>query len=409
MPTIKLTQTAVDRLKPPSDMARIEYWDSQLPGFGLRITSEGRKVWQTMYRVAGGRQRRETLGTLATMPRVDDARNAARASMLKARQGVDPVAERKAAQDNTVAALFDKYTDKYMKKKRRRDDAYIAETRRTFNADVLPALGTKLPAEVGRRDIRQILAAVEDRGSLGHANHVLAYARAFFAWCVAEDVIETNPAAGIQKPTTAGQRMRALNDDEIRIFWCATERLSGVFGPFFRMLLLTGQRRGEVAGMVWDEIDRDAAVWHIPGARTKNKRDHDVQLAPPALAILEAQQRYPSGLVFTATGRPLVGFKTAWTRLSVIMEEIAGAPIPHFMIHDLRRTASTGMARIGVEPHIISKIQNHSAGPISGVTAIYNRYSYEVERRAALEQWARHVESMVASRRGAPVVSLRRN
>jgi integrase len=216
------------------------------------------------------------------------------------------------------------------------------------------------------------------------------------------DIIETNPAAGIEKPASVGERDRALTDDEIRFFWLACERLEGVFGPLFKFLLLTGQRRGECAEAVWPEFNLESAVWHLPGARTKNKRAHDIHLAPQTLALLDAQPRYPgTDLVFTATGKPLVGFKTARMRLVKIMEGMTGKPVQHFTVHDLRRTATTGMAGIGVAPHIISKIQNHSAGPISGVTAIYNRHEYTDERAVALTRWADHIDGLVKPRKGS--------
>src|SRR5262249_9679092 len=148
-----------------------------------------------------------------------------------------------------------------------------------------------------------------------------------------------------------------------------------------KMLLITAQRRGEVAGMTWDEIN--GTTWSLPSERTKNGRPHDVSLAPEALAILVAQRRYPgSRLVFTATGKPLAGFEGAMLRLKAVMTEIAGKPVEHFTPHDMRRSAASGMARIGIEPHVIDRILNHSSGRISGIARIYNRHEYEPERRA---------------------------
>lgn len=423
MPKIKLTQAAVERLNPPA-AGRVEYWDSVLPGFGLRVSAEGRKTWQVLYR-AQGRSVRETLGTLAVVPKVEDARVLARASILKARQGLDPVADRRAAKRNTLNATLDRYL---IDAKKRMASNYYAETVRALAADVRPALGSKPIAEVSRREIREALGAVMARGSPSHANHVLAYLRAALGWAVREDIIPANPAEGIKKPAPAGERDRALSDDEIRAFWLAADELRGAFGPFFQFLLLTGQRRGETTKATWAEFDE--ALWTIPSEHTKNKREHLVPLAPQARALLDALPRYPgtidagkddrpddafritreeagAELVFTATGNLLAGFEGAMFRLFKIMHKITGKPPEHFTPHDLRRTATTGMARLGVAPHVVDKILNHRGGTISGTAGIYNRFEYLDERRMALEEWGRHIELLIKPSAGK-VIALRR-
>jgi integrase len=409
MPKTRLTQAAVDRINPPAE-GRVEVWDTVLPGFGLRIASSGRKTWQVLYRVQG-RPVRETLGTLATIPRVDDARSAARASLARANAGGNPVAERKATERDTVSALFGRYMDgENGKGGKRGDAAYLAETRRTFAVDVLPVIGAMPVTEVSRRHIREILDSVVDRGSEGHANHVLAYLRAFFGWCVEREKIDANPAAGIKKPAAPGERDRVLTDDEIAVFWRACDALNGVFGPLFKMLLLTGQRRGEVAEAVWTEFDLVNAIWHLPGGRTKNGRPHDVALAPQMLAILDALPRWPTtDLLFTATGRPLAGFDGARLRIAAIMQAITGKPVEPFTIHDLRRTAASGMAGIGIAPHVVDKILNHSTGKISGIARIYNRHEYTEERAVALARWAAHIEGLVKPPKGNVAAFRRRS
>ena len=397
---IKFTQAAVDRLNPPAE-GRVDIWDTQLPGFGLRVSAPrpgqpARKSWQTMYRVRG-RLIRETLGTLAVIPRVDDARALARASMTKAGRGIDPVAERKAAERDTLSAVL----DRYLAKKKGRAN-YLAETRRTFDSDVRPALGEKAIGEVTRRDVRELLDAIVARGSPSHANHVLSYLRAALNWAVNEEIIPTNPAEGIKKPGAIVERDRALTDEEIGVLWPACDRLAYPFGPFLQLLLLTGQRRGELAGATWPEFDLEKALWTLPGERTKNGESHLVHLAPQAIEILAALSNHDRyGLLFTTTGNSTVsGWSVARVRLVKAMTDIAGKVPADFTIHDLRRTAASGMARIRIAPHVVDKILNHSTGKISGVARIYNRYEYLAERKLALDAWARHVEGLVKPGRG---------
>jgi hypothetical protein len=325
MPKIRLTQVAVDRLQPPA-AGRIEIWDTVLPGFGLRIAAPrpgqaARRSWQVLYRVHG-KSVRETLGTTATVPKVDAARALARASIQKAQQGVNPVQERReiaAAEANsreeTLAAAIDRYLERYAVKRMRPD--YFSETQRTLHRDVKPALGSRPIGEITRRDIREVLEAIVDRGAPSHANHTLAYLRAMLTWAVSNDLIETNPCAGLPMPSPKVERDRTLDDAEITLFWHACEDLGWPFGPLFKLLLLTGQRRDEVAEAPWSEFDLDRALWTLPRERTKNDRSHVVHLSPAAVGILRGLPRIGvKGLVFTTNGETSVsGFSGAAGRV----------------------------------------------------------------------------------------------
>jgi integrase len=199
-------------------------------------------------------------------------------------------------------------------------------------------------------------------------------------------------------------RDRVLDDDEIVRFWTACETLGPPFASLFRLLLLTAQRRDEVGGMRWSEIDFERCEWRIPRERAKNDKASVIHLSDFAIEILEGMPRIgDSDFVFTTNERaPVSGFSRAKNRLDALM----GNP-PEWTLHDLRRTGASGMARLNVPPHVVDKILNHVSGAIRGVSAIYNRYSYVEERRAALDAWARFVESLV--RPGASnVIGLRR-
>jgi integrase len=353
------------------------------------------------YRVAG-RRVRETLGTTAILPKVEDARNLARASMQKAQAGTHPVEERQeraaaaaARRLDTLDRAMDHYFAVYAVQRMR--PASFAEIRRTLERDVKPVLGSKPLPDITRRHVRELLEAIVDRGARSHANHVLSYLRAMLNWAVGNDLIEANPTSGLQMPTPKVERDRALGDGEIRLFWIACERIGWPFGPLFQLLLLTAQRRDELAEANWGEIDIDNALWTLPRQRAKNDQAHIVHLPPTAVEILHQLPTIGNReFVFTTTSKsPVSGFTRARQRLMSVMADLRGEQIEHFTIHDIRRTAATGMAGLGIAPHVVDRILNHSTGKISGVARIYNRHEYLAERKIALEAWARHVVGLV--------------
>ena len=267
--------------------------------------------------------------------------------------------------------------------------------------------------------------------------------RRFFGWCVERHLIETNPAAAVRKPSKEQSRSRALTDDELREVWLASEKLGWPFGPFVRALVLTGQRRNEVAGMTWPEIDVSNQQWVIPAARTKNGKEHIVPLSPSMRVLLDKSPRFASasdspagdtepvtgatddereGLVFTTTGKtPISGFSRAKANLDLEIvkarrsdAESAGRdpkrvkPMPGWTLHDLRRSCATGMGQIGIYPHVIETVLNHSSGFRAGIAGVYQRQPYQEERRQALDLWAAHLTRIVAPREPkANVISFR--
>jgi integrase len=426
MPTIKLTQPAIEKLKAPPS-GRIEYWDNQLPSFGLRISETGRKTWVVMYRV-GGKLVRETLGTAAVIPNVADARMRARESLIKAQAGVNPVEQRRVSEraakqaeerkPKSFGETVDLYLDRYAEKNTR--TSTHKETRRVLEHDVRLGWEHRSVTEITRRDVIELLDAIVDRGATVQANRTLAVLRRFFNWTVEREIITASPMAGLKAPTAETARDRALNDEEIRLFWAGCDKLGWPFGPMFKLLLLTAQRRDEVRGMEWTEIEpREKRVWAIPREKAKNDRAHEVSLSELAIEIIDGLPRMsrprtdsagsePSPYVFTTNGeRPVSGFSKAKERLDKHMLELlcaelgeAGkdlerAEIDGWILHDLRRTAATGMARLNIAPHVVDRILNHVSGTIRGVAAVYNRHAYLEERKAALEAWGRYVESLV--------------
>jgi integrase len=242
------------------------------------------------------------------------------------------------------------------------------------------------------------------RGSAVQANRSLARLRALFNWAIEKDRLAASPVARMKVPTQEQARDRVLSDDELRWFWVSCDDVGWPFGPLLKLLLLTAQRRDEVATMTWSDLNLDKRVWTIPRHKAKNDRAHEVQLSDAALAVVRSLPQVGDALVFTTTGEtPLSGFSKSKRRLDAAMlgakRAATGAhkddAIPGWTLHDLRRTAATGMARLNIPPHVVDKVLNHVSGTIRGVAAVYNRFAYLDERRAALEAWGRYVEKLV--------------
>jgi integrase len=297
------------------------------------------------------------------------------------------------------------------------------EWRRIYEHDVLPRWGERQIAEITKTDVLELVndkAAKRERkrqgltdGAAVQAGKMLTRLRTFFGWAAANDLVTADPTAGVRRPAKEASRDRVLRDDEIAAFWIATERFGHPFGPLLRLLLLTAQRESEVAGLQWPEIEGE--TWTIPGNRAKNGKPHIVPLCALAVETIEAVPHIAGqSLLFSHTGiTPVSGWSKVKQRLDVLMlvalREAASddAKLEPWVLHDLRRTATTGMARLGIAPHVADRVLNHTAGTIRGVTAIYNRFEYLDERRAALEAWGREVERLIG--RAPPnVVRLRR-
>jgi integrase len=394
----KLTAASVKKWKVADK--RQEVPDDRTPGLYLIVQPTGRKAWAVRYR-SGTKHRRMRLGAYPALG-LADARDKARKVQAEAEAGGDPAgdrerekaeeAERQASERDKIKTLVEGYHKRRLSKLKSGDDV-LAQFRR----HVLPAWGERDVHEITRRDVHDLLDGIADSGRVVTANRVRAYLSTFFNWCVDRDVIAASPLAGVKPLAKETARDRVLSDDQIRWLWQACDDLGQPWGPFGKALLLTGQRRAEVAGMTEAEIDGD--LWHMSAARTKNGRPHDVPLSEAARGALAGVERIKgdAGLIFTTTGKtPLSGFTRGLERLHKRMTEIAaqerGEPveIPHWTFHDLRRTAETTMARLGISQQVIDRVTNHATGQ-HRMARIYNRYDYLEEKRHAVEALARFV------------------
>jgi integrase len=278
------------------------------------------------------------------------------------------------------------------------------EIARLLNNEIVrPWRGRRL-SQITRGDIHELLDSIIERGSPVMANRALSVLRTMATWAIERDIIIVNPCAGVKPPTAEVARDRVLSDAELAAVWRAADGLEPPYGAFVKLLALSGQRRTEIAAMEWRELDLDAKVWTLPKERAKNDREHTVPLSDSAVDIIRALPRIAgSDFALTLSGcRPICAYGNIKDRLDAIVPNI-----PHWTFHDLRRTFATGCARLGIGVHVVEAALNHRSGTIKGVAAIYNRYSYDEEKRAALAAWARHIEALVT---GAPdnVVELRR-
>ena len=396
MARTRLTDAAVKRFKPPAS-GQAEYFDELLPGFGLRVSSKGRKSWILMYRLKQGpqqgRQRRYTFPVSADAMSLAEARELARQLLRKVERGEDPAGTGSAS---AVAMTVREATELFVERHAKPRNKSWVETSRIFDRLVVTEWGDRPLAEIGRGDVVELLDRIADRAPV-MANRTLAALRRMFRWHVERGTIDQSPAEGVSAPARERERDRVLNDEDIQYFWIATGEAGYPFGPLYRLLLVTGQRRDEVASAAWSEFDLTSATWAIPRERTKGDRGHEVPLSGLAISILESLSRRGPLLFSTSAdgARSVVGFSHSKLRIVDTMNRLAagqGGVIAPWRLHDLRRTAGTGMASVGVPVSTISRILNHSEG---GVTKIYNRFSYADEKRDALDRWGQRLEDIL--------------
>lgn len=377
----KLTARAIDSIK-ATPGKRAEYYDSVVTGLMLRVTPKGVKTWRVFYRHRG-RNKRVTLGTVDAIG-LAEARDRARTALEQVRDGLDPASEKRLAkQAQTIDDLITDFIEKYSKRRKRS----WREDQRMLIANVLPVWKHRAIADIKRRDVRQLIEDIAVRAPVG-ANRVLAVVRKMLNFAVDQEIIETNPAARFARPTQETSRDRVLTGEEIRQAWADFEALSIEMAATFKLRLVTAQRGIEVRSMRWCDVDLQSGWWTIPATVAKNKLGHRVPLSPMALAILkglgaEAGIASPDAYVLAgARGRRQQ------------TEAAATFSVKNFRGHDLRRTAASIMTGSGVPRLVVSRILNHVE---KGVTAVYDRHSYDAEKRAALDKWSAQLQGIINS------------
>lgn len=385
---LKLTrQTLAALTLGPGQTDRV-VWDAEVRGLGYRLRASGRASWVIRPPRSGGRSALFTLGAADALD-LATARTAARERLAAAALGDAPHAARRLRRASAALLLgdtFDRYTQRAEGRLR---PSTLANLRTHLTRHWKPLRASPL-ASVSRADVAARLHELSEEAGPQAAVRARRTLSTVYAWAIAEGLCETNPVAGTNPPADEVRRERVLTDAELAAVWRACG--GDDFGCVVRLLALTGQRRDEVAGMRWSEVDLQTGVWVLPAARTKNKRAHEVPLSAAALDILAAvrlRAREGRDLLFGRDEGSFSGFsraKAALDRRSGVTEA--------WRVHDLRRTAATGMAGLGVLPHVVEAVLNHVSGSRAGVAGIYNRASYATEKRAGLDLWSSHVSGL---------------
>lgn len=343
----------------------LAHWDSAVPGLGLRISPKGTKTWVIYYEQTRSRRK---IGRYPAMG-LAVARQQARDKLLQAQLGEDPFDEI----GESFAEVAEHYLEIYSAREHSKNWHY--EIRRVLNKRILPAFGSKPTASIRRRDIVGLLDKAANSGPAS-ANQVRAILSGIFGWAVNRDLAEFNPVQGIKKVGKSRPRERVLTDSEIKLVWAACEKDATPISISTQLVLVTAQRGGEVRALRWEQIDGD--WWTIP--RTKAGRSHRVFLSPLAHELLERLEK-TGGYCFpasTGTSGYLVRPYKALYRL----RDLSG--IHDWTIHDLRRTAATQMASMGIRREVLRQVLGHAD---HSVTGIYDRASYDEDKKRAMIGW----------------------
>lgn len=428
-----LTALAIANAK--KKLMRYALSDVGHPGLRVLIYPSGEKSFSFRYKREDGQDVTLTLGHAAGPGAItlQQARDAASKARRQRAMGVDPSAQRREdraarlaqiraeekearRRDDTVAIVLDRY---YRDKVNAMKSA--PELKRLLSKELCPWAKRRVD-DIGRIDAIKLIDAIKDRGTPVLANRTRAASRTFFGWCIDKALIEANPFEKTKPVAVEEARDHVLSDAELRLLWIALDRCDSIWSAFYRLLILTGQRRDEVAGMAWSEVNLGNALWVLPSARSKNKREHAVPLSPAAVDILRdlpkvlvketvsgVERLVDSPLVLTTTGTTSIsGYSHTKGRLDRIMTEVAReeakkrgdypVEIEPWRIHDLRRTVASGMARLGIGVAVAEKVMNHVSGTFAGIVGVYQRHDFLAEKRHALNLWADHVVSLTTAR-----------
>ena len=395
-----LTAAAVGRIKPPVD-GQVDHFDAGYPGLALRISYGGSRSWVYFYRWQG-KQRRLTLGHWPALE-LAQAREAWRETRKKLSKGEEPTATPTIAADKFEDVLAD-----WLKRDQGGNRSHD-EVKRILHKEVLPAWGQRRIAEIRRREILELIDAVADRGAVTLARRCHAHLHRLFRWAVGRGVVPSSPMVDLPKPGAEVRRKRVLSDAELALAWHAAQEISWPMGSAIQLLMLTSARRAEVGALRWREIDKTRNEIRLEGDRTKNGEPHTIPLSAAARVLIDELPRVAdSEFVFTTTGKtPISGWSRAKANIDQVMlayarlqaresssgdERVIIAP---WRIHDLRRTVATGMERLGIRLQVVEALLGHTAGSRAGVIGIYQRHTYEEEKRIASEKWAMHIAGLV--------------
>ena len=411
----RITKRTVDAIPLPVGTARAYLWDDTLKGFGVMVTSKGARSYLIQYQM-GGRgtpTKRFTIGRHGSPWTAEKARDRAADLLEMVRKGVDPVEDqrerRAAAADGKAEAerlAFDKYVELFSKYYLDANRLRSAEDiKSVFRRDLTSVFKSRPINALTKNEIARRLDEIGER-SKSASLKAHKWLKKMLAWAEDRGDIASSVMEKMAPPAKDGKRDRVLKGQELKAVWLASDKLGEPFGPFVKMLMLTGQRLREVAGMHWSEVDLDKAEWIIPAARSKNDRDHLCPISPQVVDMLKA--RFPDkkkrkGLIFTTTGKtPVSGFSKAKVALdrdiaAVLAKRGEGElkALNPWVFHDLRRSFSTGAQSMGFAMEVVEACLNHVSGKRGGLASIYQLYEYQAEKAAVFSAWGRHVAALI--------------
>lgn len=391
----RLTDARIRSLRPKQ--ARYEVWCTE-PGFGLRIAPSGRKSFVYLYRFET-RSRRFTLGVYPKMSLAAAREAVAKANSLLDK-GVDPAEqELKARKDirdsESFAELAYEWIERHAKPKRKT----WQEAKRLLEADAIPAWGRRKANSITRRDVIRLIEQIMDRGAPVVANRNLTLLKQLFKFGVQRDIIDDSPAVFVDRPAKEIPRDRFLSEDEIRALWGGLDK-AGITADLriaIKLCLVTGQRRGEISGMRHSEIEGD--WWTLPRERSKNGKAHRIPLSSFAKKLIS--EASGDDFLFPSRRQDRPVDPRSLTRAMTFSRDYIDTD--KFSIHDLRRTCGTYLAALGISQFDISRVLNHTD---KGVTATYNRYAYDAEKKKALLKWARRLQNILDEKVADKVVKI---
>ena len=393
MPKRTLTAATVEKIRPPTK-GQVEHFDLGRPGLALRVSYAGAKSWTFFYRL-GEKLHRMRIGTYPAMS-LAEARDAWHVARQNVARGIDP-----AGHGIGRADIFETVVEEWMKRdqaKNRESTRY--QIKRIVDMDLLPVWRQRPVDTITKRDVIELLDRISDRGAPVKAHRVQAHLHRFFKWCIGRGILTGNPVVGIETAGHAVARERVLTDAEIVAVWKAGEQRP--YGAAARLLMLTGARKEEISRLKWSEIGGDTIK--LDGERTKNGKPHTIALSSAARSLLKEIPKGADGdyVVSVDNGRsPITGWAHGKARIDAL------ANIEPWRLHDLRRTVATGLQKLGINLQTIEAVLGHVGGSRSGIVGIYQRHSFDPEKRSALEAWGAYVMALVEGRKSGKVLPIR--
>ena len=353
----------------------------------MRVRPSAHKTYVLFYRAKNRtRNRKLTLGRAEAI-QATEARRQARELHGQIAAGKDPADDKLAYRNASLGIAYEAFKKEHLPKVSRE---HAKGRERIFERHFLPKLGDKVLSEISRAEIKEIVDKIARKHKSAACNAQRGFS-AFLSWCVEHGLIEQHVLRGSKLPAQYRPRERILTDDELFAVWTACEGSPRVWRAYFRMLIVTGQRRTEVADMRWDEINLEGLTWTLPAHRTKNRREHVVPISPLMMSVLrEAPGK--DGFVFPAPLNQKLPLRAFGRQTNELRKQ---AKVSGFRLHDIRRTAASIMGKIDVAPHVIEAILNHKSGIISGIAAIYNKHKYEREKAIGLRRYGEYVEALI--------------